>query len=370
MQLLDSLQTQLATIPEPLQTSIQDIIHKIEIVSYHCIKHPNYKTVELTEQAISRFQKLPSDLQKKYLGVQLRSFLYGVYYNHSLKENLSSDQESTNVALNPNLENNSFLGVDIGFYDRLHQNNRGEGYWSNDWLVVKEETDGALAVHKGGLTVHIDRHIHLPPQDNAVNVGNVVAIKLPKNVVQNGFYMAVGNAAAHGDQQIVRIYFNLSPDGAVAVMDGLTTQLNAVPIAFTFKALYNPSDYGRCDSAVLYFDKHNYEAVRPVIERVYTENKSHFGQSVPLFTKLLAPGLALAEEPNSKFTERESFGMNRCQIIANALLDAWQQHNDTPAGRLESILKHFSMLEIELQRPYLNPQSEDIFTPLHLANLD
>ena len=32
MQLLDSVQTQLATIPEPLQTSIQDIIHKIEIV--------------------------------------------------------------------------------------------------------------------------------------------------------------------------------------------------------------------------------------------------------------------------------------------------------------------------------------------------
>ena len=366
MQLLDSLQTQLASIPEPLQTSIDDIVHKLEIVSYHCIKHPNYKSVELTEQAISRFQKLPLDLQNKYLALQLRSFLYGVYYNGSLKEdlNLGSDGESNNIALNQDLENNSFLGVDIGFYDRLHESNRGEGYFSNDWLVVKEETDGALAVHKGGLTVHIEREQHLRPEDKAVTIGNLVSIKLPKNVVQNGFYMAVGNEAAHGDQEIVRIYFNLSPDGAVAVMDGLTTQLNALPISFTFKALYNPTDYGRCDSGVLYFDKHNYEVVRPVLERVYAENQSHFGDSVPLFTKLLAPGLALAEEPNSKFTERESFGMNRCQIIANALLDVWQQDNDTPAGRLESILKHFSMLEIELQRPYLNAQSEDIFTPL------
>jgi hypothetical protein len=366
MQLLDSLQTQLATIPQPLQTCIEDIIHKVEIVSHHCIKHPNYKSLELTPQAAERFQKLPLELQKKYLAVQLRSFLYGVYYNGSLKEdlNLPEDEESKNVTLNQNLENNSFLGVDINFYDRLHESNRGEGYWNNDWLVVKEEIDGALAVHKGGLTIHIERERHLKPEDQAVTVGNVVAIKLPKNVVQNGFYMAVGNASAHGDQEIVRIYFNLSPDGAVAVMDALTTQLNALSTSFTFKALYNPSDYGRCDSAVLYFDKPNYETVRPVLARVYTDNKSHFGETVPLFTKLLAPGLSLAEEPNSKFTERESFGMNRCQIIANALLDVWQQDNNTPQGKLESILKHFAMQEIELQRPYLNPHSEDVFTPL------
>lgn len=366
MQLLDSLQTQLAAIPEPLQTSIEDIIHQVEIVSHYSIKHPKYKSVELNEHAISRFKKLPLELQNKYLAVQLRSFLYGVYYNGSLKKdlNLTSDGESTNIDLNQDLENNSFLGVDINFYERLHESNKGEGYFSENWLVVKEEVDGALAVHKGGLTLHIERDIHLQPKDKTVTVGNLVEIKLPKNVVQNGFYMAVGNAANHGDEDIVRIYFNLSPDGAVAVMDGLTTQLNALPISFTFKALYNPSDYGRCDSGVLYFDKHNYEVVRPVLERVYTENQSHFGDVVPLFTKLLAPGLALAEEPSSKFTERESFGMNRCQIIANALLDVWQKDNDTPAGRLESILKHFSLLEIELQRPYLNPHSEDIFTPL------
>jgi len=41
--------------------------------------------------------------------------------------------------------------------------------------------------------------------------------------------------------------------------------------------------------------------------------------------KLLAPGLALAEEPNQKFTAQESFGMNRCQIITNGFLEAWQK---------------------------------------------
>ncbi len=179
--------------------------------------------------------------------------------------------------------------------------------------------------------------------------------------------MAVANAVAtQSHQNIVRVYFNLTPEGAVAVMDSLTSQLNALGISFSFKVLYNPSDYQRYDSGVLYFGKSNYQFVHPVLERVYAEHQSHFEEQVPLFTKLLAPGLALAEEPNRKFGDQESFGTNRCQVIANGLLDAWQQGNDTPAARMASILQHFSLHDIELQRPYLNGNSDDIYTSLNL----
>jgi hypothetical protein len=46
--------------------------------------------------------------------------------------------------------------------------------------------------------------------------------------VQNGFYMAVGNVGANrfdlseGQLVTVRVYFNLTPEGAVAVMGSLT----------------------------------------------------------------------------------------------------------------------------------------------------
>jgi hypothetical protein len=366
MQLLNSLPTQLSDLPDSLQTSLQDIINRLVIQSQHSIRHPDYKALELPESAVSRFEQLPSDLQDKLLKLQLSTFLYGIYYNGSLKNILALDGEGTNLRLNQNLENNTFLGVNIDFYERLHENNTSGGYLSPDWRVVKEETDGSLAVHKGGLTLHIERDIHLQPQDQVVSVGNSVSIKMPKNLVQNGFYLAVGNAGtANNHQDLVRVYFNLTPDGAVAVMNSLTTQLNAIPISFTFKALYNPSDYGRYDSAVLYFNKSNYEAVSPVLERVYIQNQSHFYEQVPLFTKLLAPGLACAEEPNHKFSDQESFGMNRCHIIANALLDAWQHGNDTPIGRMTSILHHFSLQKIQLQCPYLNNNSKDIYTPLN-----
>jgi hypothetical protein len=79
---------------------------------------------------------------------------------------------------------------------------------------------------------------------------------------------------------------------------------------------------------------------------------------------LIAPGLAIAEEPDCQLVGLESFGMNRCQIVANALLEAWQQGDESPEARMTLIFQHFSRVGIELQRPYLNANSEDIYTPL------
>jgi coenzyme F420-reducing hydrogenase delta subunit len=57
--------------------------------------------------------------------------------------------------------------------------------------------------------------------------------------------------------------------------------------------------------------------------------------------------------------------MNRCQIVANALLEAWQQGNNSMHERMRAIELHFTRLGIDLQRPYLNPYSEDIYYPLN-----
>ncbi|AKG20541.1 T3SS effector HopA1 family protein [Calothrix sp. 336/3] len=364
MQLLDSLPKQ--TISAELQNSLEDIVNKIQIESRYSITHPDYKPLELPDETIPRFQQLPSDVQDKYINAQLSHFLYGIYYNGSLKRALALDGETTNLTVNQNLENNTFLGVDMVFYNRLHESNKGKGYFSPNWLVIKAETYGSLAVHKGGLTLYIDRQKHLQPQDESAKVGDEVAIRLPKNLVQNGFYMAVSNFGSYSGENIVRVYFNLTTDGVVAVMESLTQQLNDITIPFNFKALYNPSDYGRYDSAVLYFDKNNYDIVHPVLARVYAQHQSHFQTEVPLFTKVLAPGLAIAEEPDQKFGEKESFGMNRCQIVANGLLDAWQRQETSPEARMVSILQQFDSLGIDIHSPYLNANSEDIYLALEL----
>lgn len=213
------------------------------------------------------------------------------------------------------------------------------------------------------MRLHIEREEHLQITEKLANVSELVGIRLPKNRVQNGFYMAVGNAGLYriDSSTIVRIYFNLTPDGAVGVMQGLTQQLNKRLILFSFKVLYNPQDYKRHDSGVLYFDKQDYSVVEEVLQIVYEENQSHFKSEIPLFTLQLAPGLGLAEEPDKKFSEVESFGMNRCQIVANGLLSAWYQKDNLPQNRMQEILKQFTNLEIDIQRPYLNTNSDDIY---------
>jgi HopA1 effector protein family len=373
MQLLDAQQKQkFESVPTRLKIVLEDIVDRIEIESNFCVRHPDYKAMELPDQAVELFRKLPKQLQDKYVSSQLQSFLYGIYYNGYLKDVLAPDRDEDDPALHQNLENNTYLGVDLEFYDRLHDSNKGHGYFNNGWQIVKEESDGSLAVIKNNLTVHIDRERHLKPEAKAATIGDTVAIRLPKNCVQNGFYMAIGDAGSESpieEQTVtVRIYFNFDPDGAVIVMAGLTERLNQLSIPFSFKTLYNPSDYKRHDSAVLYFDSNHYQSVKLVLEEIYQANRSHFQEEVPLFTKVLAPGLGLAEEPNHKFNSKESFGTHRCQIIANSLLETWQNGDNSPEARIAAILENFSRLGIELKHSYLNADSEDIYTELSLCN--
>ncbi|MBE8964807.1 hypothetical protein IQ277_00670 [Nostocales cyanobacterium LEGE 12452] len=366
MPLLNSTQPQpLTGLTERLLEVLEDIVHKIEIQSDFSIRHPDYKPLKLPSEVVTRFQKMPSQMQQKYLSLQLRSFLYGIYYNGFMQSALALDGEGNSLPLD--LENNTLLGVDLGFYERLHESNSGKGYFDPGWSILREETDGTLSVSKGGLRLYIKRNQHLQTVEQAAILGDSVAIKLPKNCVQNGFYVAVSNVGFNRIKDLenqsvtVRIYFNVTPEGAVAVMGRLTQQLNELVIPFSFKVLYNPKEYQRYDSGVLYFDKRDYEVVRQVLKTVYQEHKSHFKLEIPLFTKQLTLGLGLAEEPNQKFAVRESFGMNRCQILANGLLTAWHQGDNSREGRMRAIIEQFSSLEIELQRSYLNANSEDIY---------
>jgi hypothetical protein len=147
-------------------------------------------------------------------------------------------------------------------------------------------------------------------------------------------------------------------------MDSLTKALNNVAIAFSFQVLYNPTAYQRYDAGVLHFDRQDYPTIRNILQDIYQKHQAYFQPEIPLFTKFLAPGLGLAEEPNQKFAPQESFGMNRCQIVANALLESWQKGKNALEERIELINQHFARNLIDVQHPYLNPASEDIYQPL------
>lgn len=362
MQLLDVLPNQMLDV-------ISDIASKVQIESNFCISHPDYHPWELSNKVVTSLQHLPMDIQNKYLNLHLRTFLYGIYYNGNLKETLAISSNLDSLESQENLENNTIRGLNQDFYEGLQKSNCGKGYFDLGWRVLWQESDGLLVVEKDDLKLHIERDRDLPLTQKSATVGEIVAIKMPPNLLEQGFYVAVGeaglvNICEDEPTQCVNIYFNFSSETALAVMKTLTQQLNEISIPFTFKVLYDPDQYYRYDCGVLQFQRRDYQLVRQVLQTVYADNKSHFRTQLPLFTKYLAPGLSLAEEPNWKFASQEDFGMNHCRIIANALLGAWYKGDNSKQGRMTYIDKHFSQLGTQWQCPYLNADSEDIYTPL------
>jgi hypothetical protein len=351
---------------------VTDIAENLTIQSDFSISHTDYVSYDLPQEISQRLNSLPPVLKAEYLSLQLRGFLYGIFYNGSLRKSLAVNNSSGHSNLQASLENNTYLGVDLQFYERLHEANSGQGYFDPGWLVLRQEVDQTIAVQKLGLKLHIRAEQHLQDGVDRAETGQLVSIRLPKNLVQNGFYMAVGNqgSESHGlwvdaaQPDIVRFYFNFVPEGAVQIMAALTDQLNAATLPFSFKVLYNPSDYGRYDSGVLYIERQNYSVVASLLASIHHSYSTYFCPEIPLFTKLLLPGLSVAEEPQQKFSAQESFGLNRCQIVARGLLAARESGDESAENRLAAILHEFDQLGLSLERPHLNPGSVDIYTPL------
>jgi hypothetical protein len=358
-------------------SALQDLVSQVQIHSQFLICHPDYIPLEVPVDLIGRFQQLPAALQRKYQSWQLRNFLYDIYFSGTKPVNLTLDANAANSP--PSLEhtldlkNNKMRGLNLEFYEQLHNENSGNGYFDSEWCVLRQESDGSLAVQKQNLTVHIERDRHLQPSEQLATVGDMVAIHLPRNCLEAGLYIAVSNAGLPSDQCLpVEIYFNVDAPGAIALMQHLTQHLNAMSIAFCFKVPSSLSAYRCYNSSTLRIESRHYERVRQLLQSLDREVQfsagktipEQFERSVPLFTKYLAPQLQLAESPAGTLANHpKDFGLNRCQVVANALLAAWDNGDQSPEGRIEAIQQHFSQHGIAWQSPYLNANSEDIYTP-------
>ena len=77
--------------------------------------------------------------------------------------------------------------------------------------------------------------------------------------------------------------------------------------------------------------------------------------ATPVFTKVLAPGIGLAEDPGEKL----SFGEHRCRILADGLVSAQEQGRRALADRMAIVQARFAEAEVDLERPFLKPGSTD-----------
>jgi hypothetical protein len=238
---------------------------------------------------------------------------------------------------------------------RLMRANAAQDRWDSGWQVYQVTPAGQIFVLKGdrqrsaqpGEYV-MEQAPGLPPQPGAIVTLRVVRGSL---TAQPGFYHMSGEALADiwDENFLVRFYFHCTPQHVDTLVATLTRALIQNRIPYRMKALSDATHYTRTDSAVLYCARRYMPVVGWIIGTLPEEVLAPLRHPVPLGTKRFAPGIGVAEDPGGG----ESFGMNRCRMMAEAIIETWQQGRKEPEARLSALEAIFTRNALSIDRPYL-----------------
>ncbi len=339
-------------------STIADIASKLEIRSDFTIAHERYLPVKVAVGVVNSLQQLPIVAQDNYRRSQLQNFLYQAYFSGS-----NAHLANLTTTSPQQLENNTSRGVNIKFDQHLRANNCGAGFFDSGWQITAIDPDGSLKVSKDRLSLYVKRDRHLRLTQKSAPVGGKIDILMPSNTIDDRYYLAIADAGKTSSKQTVEIYCNVSTAGAIELMKWVTQEFNQLKLPFTFKVLHDPDCYETChDVTILMIDRRDYPKTEAILQRIYHLNTAHFRPFIPAFTKLLASGLSIAESPDLTAVNAENFGKYCCKIIADALLTARQQNDESTANRQALIYQSFTQQGLDWERPYLNSNSEDIYT--------
>jgi hypothetical protein len=289
---------------------------------------------------------LPPVIARKYLLYDLQCRLYTDFYCPGSPKHSEGDvKQVTRRAVTPWLRHLSAANV-------------GDGFYSEGWEVCSVERSQVI-VCRAGLKLWAQVRDCLIPRDCSLQPGIRVGLRFPKELpeISPGFYMAMGNRELLRSVQhiIVRLYFNITADGSMSLMRNVTSRLNSADLAFNLKIVSNPGGFDRCDSAVLYIHKADCNRVFELIAEIYPRIARHLKDGTPVFTKELARGFSLAEDPGGN----ESFGSHRCRVLAEAIIRVFERCGKSLEQRSEIVKECFEENGIDFSRPFLTHPNVD-----------
>jgi hypothetical protein len=291
--------------------------------------------------------RMSPDVARSYLRDRLRDRLYESFYCSGRAVPSRSDRG---------------LGGPPGpsaFTDSLSRANHGTGSSAAGWTVLRVEDDGRLVVRRGDLSLWVRPD---EVQGGASEAGAAVSVRMPPELLRlsPGYYMALGNRDLDLDEPLVRHYWHLGPSGAEALVAAGTRLLNEADLSFRIKVLIDPNLYVRCDAGLLYTPKARGREVAALLPELHAAVASHLRPGTPALTKALGEGVAVAEDPGGE----DSFGTDRCGILAEAMVRAFELGRESAPERLALVEEAFAQRGIALARPYLNAGSTDEYEPV------
>ncbi|HEU5101388.1 MAG TPA: T3SS effector HopA1 family protein, partial [Roseiflexaceae bacterium] len=302
-----------------------------------------------------RSHPLPSTISRALTPTAARAYML-----FALQSRLYSDFYCRGFAApTANASGGSSLGW-LPFVDALSAANTGRGYWEDGWQIAALSGDDIVAF-KAGLAVRAKSEACVIAPGDSVAPGARLRLLYPKEFRRRlpGFYLVLSDRQLIDEdaQPLVRLYWNLTAEGAASFVQHATSLLNRADLPFRLKVLNDPAQYTRCDAGVIYLFKHDYAIARALLESIYQQVAASLKPTTPVFTKPLAPGLGLAEDPGHP----DSFGLQRCRILADGLIRAYEQGKTSAGRRWQVVAEHFAEQQIDLHAPFLNPGSADIY---------
>ncbi len=187
--------------------------------------------------------------------------------------------------------------------------------WESGFELVSRVGDGAF-VRNENIQLWVADARSLKPRN--ARPAAAVSVKVPcaREGALPGFFTIVAPAGhpASADPHL-KFYVNVTPQGALALMEGLLKAPSLRSARFGAKVSNDPSQFGRRDTLLVYVAPEHAGRMAEYLRRF----SKKFLHETPPMTVELARGLSIAESPPHS---AESFGAHRCRLIAEALFTA------------------------------------------------
>lgn len=258
----------------------------------------------------------------------------------------------------------SFIQQQQAFIEQLSAHNHTTPRIDAGWTVTYVYPQGQVNAHKGGVNAILQPAEYRLPEGIAKADKNtlVTRIYLKENrTLQPAFYYVYSETAFDHSPAILRIYWNIEPEGAAKLVQQVTQRFNPYRIPFLFKCLNHPELYKRRDAAVLYVQKRYLSMLEELLPSIIAEVKQYLQSDVPLFTHAIARGVGFAESP----ANGDSFGLVRMRIAAAGLMRAFDKQYTQPGQQLSEIIAAFAEQGIKPETPYLNEGSVMSLKPMN-----
>ncbi|MGZ5127830.1 MAG: T3SS effector HopA1 family protein, partial [Burkholderiales bacterium] len=289
---------------------------------------------ELPEMVSSQVTSYPNESLANDLVSSLTNALYLKYYC-GCRSPMSRDVSRTDLLTGLRNANASLDG------------------WDDGWKIIDRNTEGQVVVRSGARTrlIALEDASVLGPSDSG-DARLSIRRRREDFESQPGYYYAIGDAIGdqYEDQVGARIYLNLKVEAAETWMWRVTTELNRYRLPFQFKVLRHSASFVRIDSGIIYVPRRHAGFAASLIADLALV-VGGLGDRTPLFTRRVAGGIALADNPPGG----ASFGLSRMRLVAEGHIDAWSDQSSDVRSRVKAIASRFRRAGVDPLRPWLNP---------------